>query len=148
MDALNYLAGEFSNVYNGSPWYGKPVCEVLKGIQPAAAFARPAEKVHSIAELLAHMISWRQVLINSLEKNGKPKPKQHETFMTGTYGDNEETMWQKMKETFDRQHQQITKLLSAATAAGKGGTLRLINGVIQHDIYHLGQIAMLKKELT
>lgn len=150
-----FFAAEFSTVYTGSPWYGKPIFEVLKDISHQTAFARPLEKAHSIAELLAHMIAWRQVLINSLEKNGRPKPKQAETFMPHFYGDNEESMWRNMKDTLESQYLRIQQLLTkqggeakeARGFRGKRFPLKLINGVVQHDIYHLGQISMLKKSL-
>ncbi|QEC51825.1 DinB family protein [Anseongella ginsenosidimutans] len=148
MEKKSDIPEQFEAVYEGSPWYGKSICKVLEGIDPAMAFRRLPGHVHTIAELLAHMISWKQVLVNRLEKNGKPRPRQKDTYLTAGYGSAPEAAWRNLKQTLDDQHRRLMVLLGTAIGAENSKLpWKMTRGVLQHDVYHLGQIALLKKAI-
>lgn len=152
MNVQTHYSGQFKTIYNGTPWYGKSICRILAPIDAETAFKRlPAGEAHTIAELLAHMISWKQTLVDRLKRDDKPKPRQKDTFLTLAYGVNPETAWPRLKQAFENQHLELLGLLQPAAGAKPGKQERLphrmIRGVMQHDLYHLGQIALLKKAL-
>lgn len=155
METKEQFVQLFSATYDGTPWYGKSICRILEGVGAGTAFRQPPGSPHTIARLVAHMIAWKQVLVDRLEKNGNPKPRQKETFLTAPYGSDPETAWENLKAKLDRQQRELIQLLQFADPAkpekpGKTEKLplRLLFGVLQHDAYHLGQIALLKKELN
>ena len=145
METSTYFTQQFEEIYQGDPWYGKSLRRVLNGVTPEVAFTRIQENEHTIAELVAHMISWKQVLINRLGKNNEAKPKQKETFHTEAYGTSPGHAWKNLLQRLEDQHKQ---LLTALDETGGRLPKRMLYGVMHQDIYHLGQIAFLNKALT
>lgn len=151
VEFARHYRDEFPRIYKGEPWLGPSMLKILKGISAAQAFKRPLEQAHSIAELLTHMVSWRQDVINRMERSGKPKPKQQETFEPGRFGSSEKEIWENLLNQLEVQNRQFTALLEGLVKdPAKAGrvSFRPIGGIIQHDIYHMGQIAVLKKSAT
>jgi uncharacterized damage-inducible protein DinB len=143
---LQQYKEDFQRVYDGNPWLGKSIQKSLHGIDAEHAFHRPIPNGHTIVELLRHMISWRQVLIEKLKRSGKPQPPQKTTFQTEKFGKNQSEIWDNLQTEFEKQHGEIQDLLgNLIQKPRKPLPMRVIHGVIQHDIYHLGQIVLLKK---
>lgn len=143
---LKQYKEDFQRVYDGSPWFGKSVQQILRGIGPEQAFSRPVEKGHTIVELLTHIIAWRQVLIEKLNRSGRDKPKQKTTFQEENFGEAQDEIWGNLNNELAKQHNEIQQLLeNFIQKPQKRLPMRVIHGVIQHDIYHLGQIALLSK---
>jgi uncharacterized damage-inducible protein DinB len=133
----------------GEPWYGQPVMAILNDIDPSIAFKKPSEASHSLAELLYHMITWTQFAVKRLEKD---QTDDSDALDWRTIDPKEHT-WEKGVSEFKTANDNIIKILESK----EDGFLEekvdfrtynfrnLLNGLIQHHIYHLGQIAYIKK---
>ncbi|GAA4307548.1 DinB family protein [Compostibacter hankyongensis] len=150
---IRHLIHDLQNTYAGDPWYGDSVTKILGDITPDIAFARPLPGRHAIAELLAHLVGWREFLNRRLQGDARFAIAQTESFdWTRTHPDPEKA-WPMLLEALESGQQQIIAGLEQADdtlldtqVPGRNYDFRqLIQGVIHHDIYHAGQIAILKK---
>ena len=152
--SITQYMNHFKAVYNGNPWYGETIALKLDGIDDLA-FVRPLENVHSIAEVVAHMTYWRKSLISRLNKD--------ESFNASVESEDNwrdplqlrKEGWDKVRSDFETSQEAIVEALSRQpdtileTEYSEGHTFEyLIQGVIDHDIYHLGQIGLIRKMLA
>ena len=152
---LNEVISQLDVVYNGSPWYGRPVREILHRINPQKAGQRPQEGGHSIFELAEHMLSWRNYLLEKLRGN--------HTFTIEVNDQRDwkppqpvsENDWQSLLYAFDENQSNLLSKLRNAKENELGGMVPgknykfrpLIEGIVQHDIYHAGQLVTTAKSL-
>jgi uncharacterized damage-inducible protein DinB len=151
---IQFIISQLQETYNGEPWFGRPVVQVLADISTKTAYHKP-EGGHSILELLWHMITWREFAIDRLQ--GAPQLTLHyfEQMDWRALDHNDMTLWQEGKEHLKETQDQLVALLQEQTddILGKGVAERnysfrkLLHGLIQHDIYHLGQIAYAHKRI-
>ncbi len=154
--SINEFIRKYEKVYSGGPWYGDPITKIMKEIYPQAAFIKAGDKTHTIAELTAHIIGWREFALSRLEGNNYFKISQKETFNWKRFDKNEKTAWKSLLKELDKNQKKIISILGKKNdefldmpVPGRKYKMKfLIEGIIQHDIYHLGQIAMLKKLLS
>ena len=149
----NYIS-EFETIYNGEPWYGKSLMAVISNADPKDVFKKPKSTGHSAYEITQHLYAWRDLLVKrlkgdikaSIEMNSKedwsPLPKEQ----------NGETWKALIKKLEVNQLELIRCLPDWSNSsldkdfAGTSYSLRtFLNGQIQHDIYHIGQIALALK---
>lgn len=68
MSQIKIVTNQFATLYNGEPWYGNSIARILENIPEESAFWKPTEGAHAIAQIVWHMIYWRQSLV---KKTGK-----------------------------------------------------------------------------
>jgi uncharacterized damage-inducible protein DinB len=152
---INMLIKKFEEVYDGNPWYGDSFKSILKDIDSKATLKKEKKGGHSIAEILAHIIGWREFFLSRLTGNDF-KIEQEETFNWKRIDNNQETVWKSLLDTLEETQSRILNLLEKADdnlldipVHERNYNLEyLLEGVIQHDIYHFGQISLLKKSLN
>ncbi|HWA16824.1 MAG TPA: DinB family protein [Gemmatimonadales bacterium] len=157
MSESRILADQVARVHTGDPWYGDPITKVLDGISARSAAAYPIRGAHSIWELVLHLTTWVKEVNRRLESGVWREPEDGDW---PSVPEPTEANWRQSLERLDAAHtalEQTVKRLSARQLAGQigverdralgtGVTLReTIHGILQHDAYHLGQIALLKK---
>jgi len=138
----------------GEAWHGSAVFELLEGVSAEQAAARPFENAHTIWEITDHIAVWAEVTLSRFRGHGPEQvpPDQDWPSMTDLP---DETEWRAIKERVRRAHEawyaelesmddttlhrpRLEKYPSAAF---------VLYGVMQHNAYHGGQIALLKKAL-
>ena len=148
-----HYAGRFRQIYDGSPWYGDNFVSKIADITSENAFVSPVTGLHAVAQVVAHMTYWRQALISRLRNSGKPfKPSMKSDDNWPSISHLQQTGWEKTRSAFDESQAEIIKLLSGQTDSflaveyDKGYSIDdLVQGIIDHDIYHIGQIGLIKK---
>ena len=131
-------------------WHGSSLSELLAGVDYKQAAARPIANAHSIWELVLHIAVWtdvarRRVLGERVEPTAAedwPAPVELN-----------EAGWLRDCEMIHTSHEALAEVVGKvptskidARVKGYEYTVRtLIHGVIEHDCYHGGQIALLKK---
>lgn len=149
------LTSQVEEYYNQKPWYGNSLLKILEDVSETDAFRQPSKDAHSIAELVSHLIYWRMALIKRLEGNleYKPSMKSEENWqplekltaegwaaLKGRLNDSQDALVSLLKEEDDT--------LLEKVYSEKATFRKLIVGVIQHDIYHTGQVAYVKSLLA
>ena len=150
---LQELIDQVNEVFEGAPWYGSSVSAYLQEIKPEY-LNNHFEGTHSIGQIIAHMIRWREYVIDKLRgventlEVGDAEDWEVITYsVNGTnelfarFRNTQKTLVQLLAEKDDS--------LLAQHVPGKSYTFaKLLTGIIQHDIYHLGQIYLLKNTCT
>lgn len=148
---LSSYIQQLKSIYDGRPWYGESLLHKLEKIGPKEAFATPVPGAHSIAQLTAHIIVWRRVLIENLKGNAQFKVELNSSDDWPSQKDLQAKGWTKILTELAENQRELLELLSAETDElldrkykDKHPFRMLIEGIIQHDIYHTGQIGSLQ----
>ncbi len=154
MTELERILDQLERAYRGSAWHGPSVKEALNGVTATQAHARPLQNAHTIYELVRHIAVWEDVGRRRLEGDPAEVPiSSPEDWPPAD--DQAEAAWEQAKAVLDRSHQALVEAISRTPESrldepileGKSTVYVTLHGVIQHDLYHAGQIAMLKKAL-
>ncbi|HAS45784.1 MAG TPA: DinB family protein [Microscillaceae bacterium] len=145
----------FKMAYNGSPWHGKSLLQLVKGIDYQQANHRPIPQAHSIWELIQHILSWREFVIKKLEGDAEFDIEINSTHDWTPTQTPIEAKWQNILSALVENQQVILEILESWQDAqlddlvpGKEYNFyTLLHGIIEHDIYHAGQIALVRKAL-
>ena len=155
MTEIERILDQLKRAYEGNAWHGPSVREALDGVTAAQAHARPLANAHSIRELAQHIAVWEDVGRRRLEGDRAPIAISS-TEDWPPADDVSDAAWEKAKAALDRGHQALVEAiarvpesrLDAPVFEGMSTVYVTLHGVIQHDLYHAGQIAMLKKALA
>ena len=149
---LPYIIEQLEDMYQGDPWFGRNAKALLSEVDESIAFAKPNNQ-HSILELIWHMINWREFAISRLTKENKQNVHYYENNDWRELDHNDKSLWNRAIIHFHEIHAELIKSVEALSedilnkvVDGRKYTYRkLLHGILQHDIYHLGQIAYLVK---
>ena len=157
MSEIERIVDQFEREQAGDAWHGSPLQAVLSGIGVQQAAQRPARGVHSIWEIVLHITAWK----NEVRKrvSGSPAGEPEEGDWPDIFVPTEER-WHEAIATLQRAHEELIAAVRALPEAqlheptkdprnrplGTGETFYVtLLGLVQHDVYHAGQIAILKK---
>jgi len=149
------IADQLRRAFTGDPWHGSPISDLLAGVTAEEASARRLPSVHNIWELVVHIDVYLQVAFEAMQ--GAPAPKLYGTEKDWpALMDNSAASWaaaqHRMFQNAEKLAQAIEKLDDAklqATVPGRHYDFYyLFHGIVQHSLYHGGQIAMLKKAFS
>jgi uncharacterized damage-inducible protein DinB len=159
MREVDRLRRELDATLGGDPWYGSAVLRILDGIDAGQAAAHPVKGGHSVWELVTHMTAW----VN--ETHRRLRGGVHATPVEGDWpavGSTAPESWTAALSRLRQAHDDLARTLVAlgdtdldrqvagdqVDASGQPVTLyQTAAGILQHDAYHAGQIALLKKAL-
>ncbi|HVP44063.1 MAG TPA: DinB family protein [Terriglobales bacterium] len=150
MAALATITDQMRRSFDGDAWHGPAVMEILKGVTARQAAAKPLSGAHSIWELVLHLTTWSSVVTRRL-KGEALEPTAAEDYPA--ISDQSEAAWQRAVESLRRTHDALLAAVErlpesrlADAVPGKPYSFEfMLLGVVQHDLYHAGQIALLKK---
>ena len=152
---LQSIIRNLENTLDGTPWYGRPVYAILREIDTAIAYKKPSANSHSLAELLYHMLTWAEFTLKRLERDHSQDLAAFEKLDWRPI-DPAVHDWDEGLAALIATHQQIIALLQTKDEFFLSETVDyrqynfrfLLNGLIQHNIYHIGQIAYAVKLLS
>jgi uncharacterized damage-inducible protein DinB len=150
---IRSIINNLQEVINGEPWYGQSISAIFKTIDTKNVYKKPSENSHSLIQLLYHMNSWAEFTLAQIEN----KVTDVTVFEKKDWIEinPSEHRWEKGSKEFNSVHEEIINELSKSTDEFLEGAVKyrnynfryLLNGLIQHDIYHLGQVVYLNKLL-
>jgi uncharacterized damage-inducible protein DinB len=150
MSEVERIEDQLRRAFEGEAWHGPSVREVLDGVSAEKAAARPIVGAHSIWELALHIAAWENAARRRLlgdraqltdEENFPPVVETDEAAWAATLAALEEGN-RKLREEISRLSD---SRLSEPIIEGMSSVYGTLHGVIQHTLYHAGQIALLKK---
>jgi uncharacterized damage-inducible protein DinB len=149
------ISRNIQNILNGEPWFGRPVFAILNEIDPKIVYKKPDGDSHSIVELLYHMITWAEFCLRQVEKADKKLIEEIESRDWRDINPSIHT-WQNGLDELKIIHDQLIEALESKDDEWLKEKVHfrnfnyrfMLNGLIQHDIYHLGQIAYVKKLMS
>jgi uncharacterized damage-inducible protein DinB len=145
------LANHIKRTVRGPMWHGPALGELLTGVTPEQAAARPIKGAHTIWEIVRHVTAWAEITRERLKghRTGDPTPEE-DWPPTGTI---DADAWEKTLDRLRDSHRalaaDVKQLDDEAIAANVPGleysVSNILHGVIEHGTYHGGQIALLKR---
>jgi uncharacterized damage-inducible protein DinB len=147
------LADQIRRGFEGEAWHGDSVLELLADVDAKTAAAHPVKNAHSIWELVLHIAAWDDATLRRAG-GSDVEPTEEENFPS--VKDTSEAAWRKTVEAVKRTHGELVKAVAAfpdsrlqEQVLGKKEKyydfFYLFSGIVQHELYHGGQIALLKK---
>ena len=146
------IADQLRRAFDGSAWHGPALLELLKDVDACAAAAKPLPDVHSIWELVLHIAVWDEAGLRRLSGE-KWQPVGLANFPAVTAVT--EAAWRKAIAATKRTHESLVKTVAGLPESrlrdrcpGKRYDFyHLLHGIAQHELYHAGQVAILKKTI-
>ncbi len=133
MTEVDRILNQLDRAYKGEAWHGPSVRELLAGVTAEQAQARPLANAHNIWELVHHIAVWE----NAGRRRLAGDPAQIDISSPADWPP-------PVREAIARINE---SRLDEPIVEGLSSTYVTLHGIIQHDLYHAGQIAMLKKAL-
>jgi uncharacterized damage-inducible protein DinB len=146
------IADQLRRAYSGDAWHGDPLSKLLEGVTAEEAYGHPVPSAHSIWELVLHIELYAHIAVDAT--NGVPMPRLYETGKDWhTVSDNSAAAWREavrgMFETAARLAQAVEHFtderLKDIVPGREYDFYHLFHGIVQHSLYHGGQIAMLRR---
>jgi uncharacterized damage-inducible protein DinB len=150
MSEIARIGSQLKRAFEGEAWHGPSLKELLAGVTAEQAAARPLAGSHSIWEIVLHIAAWESVARRRLEGETALIPSEEDW---PTVKETSDTAWLEALTNLESGHRQLRATLRQLTdadldkivAGQQYSSYFLLHGVIQHDLYHAGQIALLKK---
>jgi uncharacterized damage-inducible protein DinB len=149
------IADQLRRAFSGEAWHGDSLLEILDGVAAAQAAARPIKHAHSIWELVLHITAWDNAVRRRLA--GEAVELSDEQNFPSVM-DASEGAWRRAVESAKRVHNELIEAVAAfpderltEKVPGKKSEpdwydfYYMLHGIAQHELYHAGQIALLKK---
>ena len=150
MTEMERIADQLKRAFEGEAWHGPAILELLKDVTAEQAAKRPIAGAHTIWEIVLHMTTWKNVLRRRLLGEIFRVTAEEDWPSVGRTDDAE---WQAAIARLKSTHDQLSRVVASLDEArldeplvkdGSRGYIQL-HGIVQHDLYHGGQIAVLKK---
>ncbi len=148
------IADQLRRAFTGDPWHGDPLRKLLDGIAGQQASSRPVVSAHTIWELVLHIEIWTRAALESTQ--GVPMPKLYGTEKDWpAVTDTNVAAWDVAVGSLFITAEQLARTIAGfgddrlqETVPGRQYDFYyLFHGIVQHSLYHGGQIAQLKKAL-
>lgn len=144
------IEDQLKRAFEGDAWHGPPLMEALRGVTADRAAAKPIAGAHSIWEIVLHVAAWEDAVRRRLGGEPVSLSDAEDWPAVGEAGD---AAWKEALEKLRSGHMALRRAVAKLSDArlkeeAPGATYtvyHLVHGVIQHDLYHAGQISILKK---
>jgi uncharacterized damage-inducible protein DinB len=139
--------------YDRKSWHGTNLRGSIRGVTPATAAWRPGRTRHNIWELVVHAAYWKYIGLRRLTSGARGSfPLEGSNWMTRPQ-EMSEAAWKADVALLEHMHRELRHAVEAlsprdlaATPKGsKVSNFALLSGVAAHDLYHAGQIQLLKR---
>jgi uncharacterized damage-inducible protein DinB len=153
-DKIEMIIAELQDTLEGEPWFGQSVYALIQSVDARYTSKKPNENSHSLLELIYHMITWSDFTLRRIRKEKIDDMKAFEKLDWRKIDPKIHT-WEKGVSEYLDTNARLIELLQTKNNAFLKEKVEyreydfayLLNGMIQHNIYHAGQIAYVKKLL-
>jgi uncharacterized damage-inducible protein DinB len=151
------IIDQLQRAFKKDSWSGPSLMEVLATVTADSAAARPVVNAHTIWEIVLHIAAWKDVVRHRIEGKLVRVPDEGDWPAVTDTG---AAAWQKTLAKLEQRHDELVNVAQSLTdgrledilitehSCETGGGVSCyvtLHGIIQHDLYHAGQIALLKK---
>src|SRR3954466_12471277 len=151
MNELGRIADQLKRAYEGPAWSGPSLLDVLNDVTAAEAAAKPIPDAHSIWEIVHHIRAWEDVVSRRLQ--GEPFREYSGTEDWPAVVETTEAAWRAALDGLKTSNHNLRQVINGFEQMRLSGLVPgsdysfyvLVHGAVQHDLYHAGQIGLLKK---
>lgn len=146
-------ADEIRRALRGPAWHGSSLHELLAAVSAEEAIQRPIPTAHNIWELVLHITSWSNIVTRRLT-GGQVEPDEEEDWPVP--GEMSGPRWDADRDALTESHERLIEIVAglgddemlANAPKSTNSVAVMLHGTAQHDAYHGGQIALLRKIVT
>jgi uncharacterized damage-inducible protein DinB len=150
---IDHVLDQMQRSFVAKAWHGPAVLVALDGVTAPQAVARPIPTAHTILEIVRHMSVWKRFVRRRVSGEEPGDERSVAEDVDWAAGREDAGAW---AEALDELRREQAALIAAAGAltstdldrvCNRSGhtVLHLLHGAVQHDLYHAGQIVILKK---
>lgn len=150
---ITQLLAVIDAAYDHKSWHGPNLRGAIRGLTIRQAAWRPASGRHNIWELVVHAAYWKYIALRRLTGGARGSfPLQGSNWMERPQ-ELSDKAWKADIALLERMHRDLREAVAALSARDltvtpKGSTVSnfaMLSGVAAHDLYHAGQIQLLKR---
>lgn len=151
MDEVKFLRDQIETTFKGDSWHGPNLIRTLEGIDVEQAKKRPLGERHTIWELADHISFWMEEVWKSIRDRSPLNPdKRTDWPEMGTTDEEWELSVDRMGAAVNMTMDALTEWNDEDLQAKVPGTnysfKQMLHGMVHHNLYHAGQINVLKKK--
>lgn len=151
LSEIKRIEDQLRRTLEGEAWHGPALKELLLDISAGRAAMKPLSGAHSIWELVHHIIAWQDTVRQRLEGADVDSP------LDGDFPDGQgldEAAWRNILSKLEKSHQSLLDRVALLDESNLNDPVPgrphhtvyfMLHGIIQHNLYHAGQIALLKR---
>jgi uncharacterized damage-inducible protein DinB len=145
MDETHRIADCYHAVTIKGAWYGPSLAELLAEMSPELATTPHAPGAHTISALLQHLLLWNERVRNTSSNNPMPRWQAEEEWAEPPIPWNELlARWNQSRDLLEDKIRKFPIEDLAKQVPGRSYPYEtMLHGIVQHAIYHSGQIAMI-----
>ena len=153
---IQYIISMLKESYEGDPWHGRSIKSLLGEVNADMGLKKPSKHSHSIADLIYHMVTWRDFTISRLRPEEGKDTGYFENLDWRKLDLKDVETWHRGLALLDESQQKLITLLEEYNDSilpepvdeRKYNFRKLLYGLVSHDIYHAGQVAYAWKLLN
>ena len=153
MNELGWITAQLQQVYDGDAWHGPSLRAILIGVTAEQASQRPVPRAHSLCELVLHITTWEDVVRRRIAGETVSLSPEEDF---PSVSDTSKAAWRRVLERLEDVNGQLRAAMQSFSekrlddkVPGKPYDFRtMLYGVAQHQTYHAGQIALLKRAVS
>ncbi|MFB3387892.1 DinB family protein [Flavobacterium sp. LAR06] len=150
MSESKRVSNLYQSIYNGNPWLEVTLADTLRNVTAEQAYKKANPNLNTIWEIVNHLIQWRRNILRRVQGEIVTTP-DHNYFVPII--DPSEASWEQSLQSLEKSQELWTAFFNDFDDAdfdkidpnNNHNFYEDIHGIIQHDVYHLGQIVILKK---
>ncbi len=154
------LYNQLSTALYGRAWYGSPVYAIIDDVSFDTAYEKAPGASHTIAQILMHMLAWLEETTSRMQGNLAGTPQKGDW---PDAGEADEESWHQLISYFKLANVELLKQINdlpedkwtiptndhrGKYEAEELSYEALVVGLVQHHIYHAGQISLLNKMIN
>jgi uncharacterized damage-inducible protein DinB len=157
MSETERIIDQFRRAFDGNAWHGPSVLPLISDVTAAQAAAHPVAGTHSIWELVLHIGAWESACKRRLEGDPAQLTDEEDWMSIKDFSQEE---WERTKQKLVQTHEELLASIAEVNesrldqpiiggASFQSSSVYVtLHGAVQHDLYHAGQIALLKKAIA
>jgi uncharacterized damage-inducible protein DinB len=152
MSEIRRILDQMDRAFSGDAWHGPPLMRLLDGVSAEDASKHIVPGAHSVWELVHHVGAWNSIVQHRLQGEAVEVTAERDWPPVWEVSD---PAWKRALESLAESRSRLRLVaaglrddqLDERVGATDTSRYEILHGVIQHDLYHAGQIAVLKKAL-
>jgi uncharacterized damage-inducible protein DinB len=155
MREIDRILDQMDRAFSGEAWHGPSLMSTLEGLSAEDASKHAIRGAHSIWELVHHLGSWNAIVLHRLRGEDVAVTAERDWPPVWEVS---ETAWQRAVENLAESHLRLRNFAASIeddqldrrdqkTTGASTSRYVVLHGLIQHTLYHAGQIAILRKAL-
>lgn len=154
MNEIERIVDQMDRAFAGDAWHGPPLKSLLEGLLPEDASKHPISGAHSIWDLVLHLTAWNDLMRHELM--GETVEVTAEKDWPAVW-DVSEVAWKRALDGLVESHKRLREVAAGLredqleeipVKRTQNTRYVMLHGVVQHNLYHAGQIALLKKAIA